>query len=108
MATQGLVTIRSQGRVVMKVVAGCEGRFAKEVAERLRATWSVDSKTAHEIARQIGFGCENCLTVVTEEGILLGGERKPLPSLYRETFQRADFNPRWREGFADFIEIIDL
>lgn len=109
MATkQGLVTIRSEGKVVMKVVAGCDGQLAKKIADELRAAWPMNADRAYEIARENGFGCDGCLTVVTESGIVLCGETWVLPTIYRETFQRADFNPRWRDGTVDFLEIVDL
>lgn len=108
MSTQGLVTIRSRGKVVMKVVAGCNGQFAKKVADSLRAAWPVGAEEACKIACAVGFGCNGCLIIVTELDILLDGEREPLPPIYRETFQEEGFNPRWRNGTADFVEIVDI
>ncbi|MBI5071848.1 hypothetical protein HZB93_03090 [Candidatus Falkowbacteria bacterium] len=92
----------------MKVVAGCDGQLAKKIAEELRAAWPVNASQAHAIARKSGFGCANCLVVVTESGIVLCGENWDLPAIYRETFQQPDFNPRWRDGSVDFLEIVDL
>jgi hypothetical protein len=108
MATNGLVTIRSGGKVVMKVVAGCNGNFAAEVAKRLSAAWPVSAEKACEIARAAGFGCSGCLIVQTESDILLDGRREYLPPIYGETFQKAEFNPRWYNGTAEFGEIVDL
>lgn len=105
---QGLVTIRSGGNVVMKIVAGCDGQFAKTVADRLRAVWPVNPEQAYKIAEETGFGCNGCLTIVTESGIVLRGVAEVLPPRYRETFHQPDFNPRWREGTAEFLEIVDL
>ncbi len=108
MSTQGLVTVRSEGRVVMKIVAGCNGQLANLVAARFKVAWPVNAEEAFKIARATGFGCDNCLIVATDSGIVLGGKEEPLPPIYRETFQKPDFNPRWRQGTVDFFELVDL
>ncbi len=107
----GLVTIRSETGVLMKVVAGCGGQLVKDVAEALRVSWPADAIHVYEIAREAGFGCEcpsKCLIVVTESGIVLGGRERSLPAVYRKTFHQPNFNPRQRDGATDFMEIIDV
>jgi hypothetical protein len=107
MATQGIVTVRDKGSVVMKVVAGCNGQNAQKVAEVLQRFWPIDIEEAYKIARENGFGCTDCLVVITESDIKhCSGDE--IPTRYRETFQQLEFNPRWDHGTAAYTLVIDI
>lgn len=111
MSTQGMVTIRKEGRVVMKIVAGCGGDLASVVANSLLAAWPVSAQQACRIAKAIGFGCKNCLFVVTSSKIVYRGEAEMEEAATircRKTFNQPGFNPRWDNGLTEFLEIIDL
>lgn len=107
MATQGVVSIVSEGKVVMKVVAGCDGMKARDTADQLLVAWPVNPEQAYETAINAGLGCNNCLTVVTESDILFKGDEVPSP-LYRETLNNPEFNPRWERGTADHTIVIEV
>lgn len=118
MATQGLVTVTSGGKVLMKVVCGCDGYNALRVSKALVSKWPVSPIEAYKIAKEEGFGCGSCLMVVTDSGIFgksedsfeivnLEGEDFDNP-LYREKFSEPRFNPRWELGTADYVRVIGV
>lgn len=106
--TQGLVSIRKDGKVVMKIVAGNDGMNAKALADKIKHLGVVPTPTiAMVMARQCGFGSTNTLVVVEKSATHYDGDGEPGP-LYLETFHLPNFNPRWEQGTADFTEIVDL
>jgi hypothetical protein len=107
MATQGLVTVRSGKRVLMKIVAGDEGYNAQKVADKLRKFWPVGANKAYELASKAGFGCEECLVVMTDTEIIFEGDEDIHPR-YRKTFHQPKFNPRWKYGTADYIVVASV
>jgi len=109
MATQGLVTVRSKsdGKVLMKIVAGCDGYNAQRVANILRASWPVSVGQAYTMAREIGFGSNEDLVVITATEVRFDGDYD-LGPLYRSTFEQPEFNPRWEHGTADNVVVIDV
>lgn len=107
MATQGLVTIKIKERVVMKVVAGCNGSKAKKVARQLRKVWPITIEEAYQLALKNSFGCVECLVVITTSNIKFEGDDK-VSRLYRSTFQKERFNPRWKQGTADLIVVVSI
>lgn len=107
MATQGVVSVVSEGKVVMKVVAGCNGMMARATANRLRKSWPMSAEKAYGEARNTRLGCISCLTVVTESDILFKGHDELSPR-YRETFDDAKFNPRWQRGIADHTIVVEV
>jgi hypothetical protein len=107
MATQGLITVQSGGHVLMKIVAGCNGYNAPKLAEEIKKRWPLSTKDAYKLAFSMNFGCPPCLVAFTESEVAFV-EDEELDPLYRETFQEPRFNPRWKQGIADYIEIINV
>ena len=111
MATQGLVTVKSGDKVLMKVVAGCDGNNAQKLADKLKDTWPVDAFKAYQLAQEVGFGDEDCLVAITISEAVSGGDKvgdEELGPLYRTTFQQPEFNPRWENGTADHVIVINV
>lgn len=108
MATQGVVSVLSGGRVLMKLVAGIDGDLAQEVATELEACWPLTVDEAYDLALNIGFGFEYSLVVQTEEGIRHCDGDGRLKDRYYETFQDPRFNPRWRRGTADHVVVVEV
>jgi len=91
----------------MKVIAGCNGYKAQDVADRLKDSWPVGVDKDYELAREVGFGCKGCLVVITATEERFDGDEDLFPR-YRDTFDQPEFNPRWEHGTADHIVIIDV
>lgn len=108
MGTQGLVTVTAYGEVVLKAVAGCNGFEAGKLAEAIRSgDIAADIESVYNEARQLGFGCEDCLVVWDAEDRAGAAVQEGLPPLYRETFSDPQFNPRWEHGTAAYVEIVE-
>ena len=107
MATQGIVAIVKDGRVVMKFVAGAEGYRAPNLAHALKRMRNLpkNAKAGYELAYAYGFGSIEDLVVMTESEIEFHGD-VDLSPLYRETFNQPRFNPRWKQGTADYVEVV--
>jgi len=105
----GVVSVRSNGQVVMKFVAGMNGNKAEQLAEVIRARKTVpfDVNLAYDVARVLGFGSEACLVVMTADAVAFRGEGELSP-LYRDKFSDPEFNPRWECGLADHVEVVDF
>lgn len=107
MATQGLVTVRVKGEVVMKIVTGCNGYVAGTLANFVRANWPLTMDQAYDAALKLDFGNKDNLVVVTPDNIRFDSTEK-LGRLYRSTFNQVEFNPRWKSGIPEYVEVIDL
>lgn len=106
MATQGMVSVRKNGRVVMKIVVGCNGYKAHAVAKTIRMMRRVPTKKeANNISYNVGFGGDLDKVIVTKSNAYrFTGQM----GLYQSTFHKPEFNPRWKRGTVDYLEIVDL
>ncbi|MCK9615916.1 MAG: (2Fe-2S)-binding protein [Candidatus Omnitrophica bacterium] len=108
MATQGLVSVVDlKGNVLLKAVCGCNGFKAGELASLIKENKSKTVKEIFDLAKSVGFGCQDCLVVygTCDEFFSSDGE---LPSEYSKFLQDPYFNPRWNRGTADYTEIVTL
>ena len=111
MATQGLVTVVSNKKVLMKIVTGSDGYNAKSFSEKLLEAWPLPIEKVYQLALKNSFGSEVNLVVIDKEKIYAEGEFKnesDVDELYRQTFDNPNFNPRWKDGVADYISIISV
>ncbi len=108
MATQGLISIVENGRVIMKVVCGCNGYNVKNVAKIIEDNYLENIQEIYNIAFENRFGCSSCLVVMNESDIIYKGDDdiSSYP-LYRETFSNPFFNPRWKCGSIENLVIIE-
>jgi hypothetical protein len=108
MATQGIVTVTKDEAVVLKVIAGSDGKNAKKLAATLREMRPpFVAKQVYAIAKQCKFGSEHDLVVLTEK-VEYSKCIEPISPLYRSTFSQPQFNPRWECGIADYVEVISV
>jgi hypothetical protein len=106
MGSQGLVTVtREDGTVLLKAVAGMDGYYAKKLASEVKARWPLTVDEVYEIALRFKFGTPRCLAVITEKETKFEGDYD-LSELYQSTFDQPRFNPRWKHGTADHIEVV--
>jgi hypothetical protein len=103
----GLITVRKEGRVTMKIIVGTDGHKAKMMEEYVRKNWPLTKFEAHDAALKIGFGTRNDLVVILNGDMF--HECGTTPSrLHLTTFQQPEFNPRWKNGVPEYTEVIDL
>lgn len=100
MGTQGLVTVKDGRKVVMKLVCGHDGMTAPQLAKAIKEKWPLTAEQAYELAIECGFGCRDCLTVITETRICYESD-DVISEQYRKTFKKPRFNPRCKSGIID-------
>jgi hypothetical protein len=98
MATQGLVSVVRDGKVVLKVITGCDGYNARLLANELVRGKCLDLEYVYNLALAMNFGGRISLVVMNADDVLSEDE---VSSLYRETFDNPRFNPRWASGMID-------
>ena len=110
MATQGIVSITHNGKVVMKFIVGCNGMNAASLVKVLKKDGKIPKSLwdAYILAKRVGFGCPRCLVVMNKSRREFYGSEKRLDRLYRKTFNQPRFNPRWKHGIADHVKVIEL
>ncbi len=111
MGTQAIISIRKNGNMEMKIIAGINGANASAVAKAIRKLGEVPTlNKAYDIAVENEFGVEESLVVMTALDHLFkdGDLSDELSDRYYKTFDNPNFNPRWEQGFADYVEIVDL
>lgn len=113
MATQGLVSIRRDDVVIMKVVAGSDGMLAQRLADFLRSHWPLNIEDVYQAALKIGFASEATLVVITPDDVREcdGMSYRAFVAAhprYAATFQDPHFNPRWEHGTAEHTVVLDL
>lgn len=106
--TQGMVVVREDGKVVMKIVAGCEGMRAANVSADIKELWPVTIDVAYNVALANGFGCGDSLVVVTESDIRCDEVLEGLFEAYKVNFEDPNFNPRWECGLVDHLAVLDV
>lgn len=107
MATQGIVSIVSDGKVIIKLITGSNGSEANKLKEQLEKSWPLDINKAYEIALNFEFGSTDSLVAMDKDNIIFHGEGN-IGDRYRDTFNDPRFNPRWEYGLADEIEILQV
>jgi hypothetical protein len=105
MATQGIVSLVRDGHVVAKVIAGCNGQEAENLATAIRQSGVQGAQEIYDLAISLHFGCEDCLVVMDRAGVVSG--EMEIGELYSQTFDQPEFNPRWNIGIADFVEVVE-
>ena len=109
MATQGIVTIVRDEKVVMKFIAGCDGMSAGKLARALKKRGTVPKLSeAYNLSRELNFGSPKSLVVMGEKRSKFDRSIGRLPVLYRRTFSQPRFNPRWKDGTADHVKVVEL
>lgn len=112
--TQGLLTIVYDRRVIMKVVVGCSGTHVRELAKFLRRKQIAPSAHQMELlAEKYDVGCRDCRVILTGfRGAVQihtkAEEWNDPDDLYRSTFKRPRFNPRWKRGDGAITSIVRL
>jgi len=111
MATQGILSITKKGKMHIKVVAGSNGGEIPQFAEWLKENSTASTEAIWTKAKAL-FGTDSLVMQTSAESALYEGDFEPPTldedSLYFQTFNDPEFNPRWAEGIAEYTEIIDI
>jgi len=106
MATQGIVTVTHKGIVTHKIIVGCDGYNADDLVQAIEeAQKPLTIGTCLALAKDVGFGCSDCLVVMDEYSSC--GADDELDERYRRTFKNPRFNPRWENGTADYVRVVE-
>ncbi|QQR82597.1 hypothetical protein IPJ70_00590 [Candidatus Campbellbacteria bacterium] len=109
MATQGVVSVVKNGVVVLKVVAGCDGYNAALLGNTIRGMGIIpDAENAYDLAFKLRFGEVECLVAMDQRTEVFRGHDEIDSTRYRATFSDPRFNPRWEQGTADFVEVVEF
>ncbi len=108
MASQGLLTLTRDGKVVAKITAGCDGEKVRALAAAIRKAPTENLEELHRMALAADLGCENCLAVVGPEGTFFTSDGETPDPLYFSTFDRPRFNPRWESGEVEHFRLVKL
>ncbi len=106
MATQGIISIVENNRTVIKIICGCNGYNAEKLAEIIKNSKFEKIQDMYDIAIKNKFGCRDCLVVMDSDNIIFKGDGDICP-LYRKKFDDPSFNPRWNNGSADYVIILN-
>lgn len=112
MATQGVVSVTSGGKTVVKAIAGCDGKNADKLAALIRESNLSKPEDIERAADQVHFGCPDCRVIQAgpdSASTIFHGDGD-LSALYfdRAKFIDPKFNPRWEHGTADHVVVIRL
>jgi len=109
MATQGILSIVRNNKVVAKIVAGSDGYNIPALAKSLRKNPTVDPDELMERAREHGLSGNSLIVQSSPDDWICDGEdTDELPELYRDKFFDPRFNPRWAAGTAEYMEIVEI
>lgn len=111
--TNGLVSFVRDGKVILKVVVGCDGYNAAQYADAVVRGGDYTVKGAIRARSGIAFGNDRSFVAMDDQGgIAAPVENDPeiedLPPLYREKFHDPRFNPRWQYGTAEYTEVREV
>lgn len=110
--THGLVSITRDGKVICKVVVGCDGYNADKLARWVSRMKTTDPDKIYIAAEGLDFGCRDCLVVQLPDGDYRprGKEELSVESakLYRDNFDKPHFNPRWKHGTVEHYETVEI
>ena len=118
--TQGIVSIRKDMEMIFKVITGHDGKGAVPLAQFLRKLQNVPIlDELHEMADEAGFGHRSSRIILERSEVWnkpkahVGPEMDfdlsdPDTQRYFDTFNVAEFNPRWKFGTAAYVEVVDF
>ena len=103
----GIIKIKSNEKLIMKIITKTGGNNANLVAKELKAWWPFDSKKAYEIALAYGFGSFESLVVLTDDTIEFQGQKNSIKGI-QEVFEMNPYYLFWEYEIADYVEEVEV
>lgn len=111
MATQGVLSIVVNGKVILKLVTGSNGYDIPKIAEEVKRKRIVNIEDLKALCYEMDF-TPPYLTIQSsptdfwciEEDTNL----EDLNELFEIKFNEPEFNPRWSCGLADYVEVVEF
>lgn len=107
MTTQAVISLVKKGHMFIKIICGCNGGHALKLVKIIKDNKLDNIQDIYNLALEYKFGCKDCLVVMNKDNIIFKGDEDIGP-LYIETFDDPSFNPRWKNGTADYVFIIRI
>lgn len=108
MATQGILSIIIEGKVVAKAIVGANGYAMPRIADDVRKNNVTTAQGLLELCHAHGLSGES-LIVQSAPDVWVGDcTEGELPAMYAEKFDDPTFNPRWSYGTAAYTEVVDM
>lgn len=107
MVTQAVISLVKKGHTFIKVVCGCNGYNAEKLLKIIEDKRLDKIRPIYKMAIQNNIGCKECLVVMDDSDIIFKGSGSIDP-LYRETFDNPSFNPRWKNGTAEYTAVLKI
>ena len=107
MASNGVISLISGNKVVMKIIAASGGENITEAVSVIRKNWPINIFRAYDIALNLQFGSSDSLVVMDIKKIYYLGPGS-LTDKYRKTFNAPRFNPYNKKGGDSYTVIIDI
>ena len=109
MATNGIISIVRDNKVVFKCIAGCDGYNAEKTVKALKKNGKYTLREIYKVCLDNNFGCKGgCLVVQSADDFIGVDKEEGLSELYENKFSDRNFNPRWERGTAAHVEIINI
>ena len=108
MATQGIISIVADGKVVAKAIVGADGYEMPAIAEEVKQRGVATAQELLDICHEYGLGGESLIVQSSPTEWIGDCTDDELPELYAEKFHDPRFNPRWKHGTADYIVVVEL
>lgn len=103
MGTNAVVSVVRNGKTVVKAVTGCDGQSASDLAKLIAQRRRTDALGVLAAAKEVSFGCEDCLVVMDKHEIYAKDAEDLMGGLYYTKFDDPEFNPRWDRGTAAYV-----
>ena len=108
MATQGILSIVIEGKVIAKAIVGSNGFAMPRIADDVRKNKVTTAQELLDLCHAHGLKGESLIVQSAPDAWIGDCTEDELPALYAEKFNEPRFNPRWSHGTAAYTEVVDM
>ncbi len=111
MGTQATLAVMQKGKVIVKIITGCNGWRMESLKKWIEETGTIDPAYIVDKCKSLEVGCDGCLTVQFGPSKFYNPINQPVVDtngLYASKFEDPTFNPRWSCGVAAYSLIVDV